>query len=808
MLLNHIKFAVRLFLKDSVYSILNILGLALGIAVGIILLLYLQSEFTYDRHHQKHEQIYRLTHHLKADGADFNTSVAARELAPVLKEELPEVLDYARFIRFPTVMVQSKSDDGSRKQFYEERIFTADSTAFSFFTHRFIEGDARTCLQGTNKVVLTESVAWKYFGDGPAVGKMLVFPGNELREVSAVVSDLPDNTHFKYEMLLSHIPPRPWVAEGDASRKSEGFWNPDSYTYLLLPPSYDPSTFYQKFHEVIFEKTFGVFAKQINGTVTPRIQPLADIHFHAGYDDDEPAGNLAYVYAFSGIGIFIMLLACINYMNMATARSVVRTSEMGVRKVLGFSKAALFRNVMLEALLMAFFAMLVGIVLAYMVLEATPFNSLIEKKLTLNFFSNPLLLTGTLTITALVGVLAGIYPAVYIPSVPVVVALKGTFTGDKTGAVLRKTLIVTQFVISLLVIICTVLMDRQIDFVQRKELGFTKDNILLIDIRDTATENRMESIKAELLKNPNIVAAATGHGTPGLGVGSNVFRVERDSVLAQQNMNLIWAGHDFVETMGIELVDGRGFRKDTENEYHRSFLVNETGARELGWAENAVGKRVRFFHGEQDAHVVGVIKDFNFQSLHSPIGPLFIVLTSHRGGRLHIRLKGTDLPQTIEYVEGVMSKFDPNHPFEYTFLDQAFGRQYRADQTQQQLISSLSYICIFISLLGLIGLSAFTASRKAKEISIRKVLGASVPAIVMLFSRDYFKLIIIAFVISVPLADYVITEWMSKFAYQMPVSWLYFVVPGVLVLFLGLLTVSLQSLKSAKANPVDGLRRE
>ena len=808
MLLNHIKFASRLFLKDSVYSILNILGLAMGIAVGIILLLYLQSEFTYDQHHEKHRQIYRLTNHLKADGADFNTSRTARELAPVLKEELPEVLNYVRFVELPTLIVEAKLEDGSRKQFYEDFIFEADSTLFSVFTHHFYEGDPKSCLQGTKKVVITKSVAEKYFGNEPAVGKFLSLPDNNLREVSAVISDLPDNSHFKYDILLSDIPPREWVANGDASRKSEGFWNPGSYTYLLLPENYDPNIFYQKFDDIIFEKTFGVFAQRINGSVDPRIQPLADIHFESNFNDDEPAGNINYVYTFAGVGIFIILLACINYMNMATARSVVRTAEMGVRKVLGFSKAALFRNVMLEAVLLAFFAMLMAILLAYLVLEVTPFNSLIEKKLSLNFLSNPTLLWGTLGITLLVGVLSGIYPAAYIPSVPVVAALKGTFTGDKSGSILRKSLIVLQFVISLFVIICTVLMDQQIDFMRKKELGFAKDNVLLIQIRDTTTVNRMESIKAELLKNPNILGAATAFGTPGVGVGSQVVRVERDTTMAQQNMNMIYAGHDYLETMGLTLVNGRKFRKDSENEYYMSFIVNEAGAKELGWGENAVGKKVRYFHDENNGEVIGVVKDFNFQSLHNPIGPLFIVLDKSQAGRLHIRLKGEDLPATIDYVEEVMARFDPSHPFEYSFLDQEFGRQYRADQTQQQLISFLSYICIFVSLLGLIGLSAFTASRKAKEISIRKVLGASVPAIILLFSKDYFRLILIAFVISVPLADYMVVEWMSKFAYQMPINWIYYALPGLLVLLMGLLTVGLQSLKSAKANPVDGLRRE
>jgi len=807
MLINHIKFAFRLLQKDSAYSILNILGLALGITVGIILLIYLQSEFSYDLHHEKHRQIYRFTNHLKADGSELNTARSARELGPILKEELPEVLNYVRFREYSTTMVESIFTDNTKRQFYEDFVFETDSSIFSIFTHEIYEGDAKSCLDGNNKVVITKSIAEKYFGHEPALGKILTLPDNDLREVTAVISDLPENSHFKYEILLSEIKTREWVTNGDSSSYSEGFWEAKDYTYLLLPENYDPAVFYKKFDDIIFEKTFGIFGQQIAGSVIPKIQPLADIHFNTDLSNDEPAGNINYVYTFAGVGLFIILLACINYTNMATARSMARTGEMGIRKVLGFSKMALFRNVMIEAMLIAFVAMLIAIFLVYMVLEATPFNSLIGKQLSLNFFSNPILLAGTLGITVLIGVVSGAYPAIYIPSVPVVAALKGTIRVDKSGTTLRKALIVFQFVISLLVIICTVLMNQQIDFMTTKELGFTKENVLLVEVRDTATEDRMDVIKTELLKNPNVLGAATSWGTPGLNIGSELVMVERDSTVEQQMVNIIYGGPDVIETLGIRLTNGRGFRKESDADYYYKFLVNETGARELGWSD-AMGKKVRYFHDETDGEVIGVVKDFNFQSLHTKILPLLINMVREQGGRLHVKLTGNDLPATIDYVKQVITRFDPNHPFEYTFLDQEFGRQYRADQTQQQLISYLSYICIFVSLLGLIGLSAFTASRKAKEISIRKVLGASVPGIVLMFSKDYVKLIVIAFIIAVPLADYMTVEWMSKFAYQTPIRWYYFLLPGALVLVLGLLTVGLQSLKSAKANPVEGLRRE
>lgn len=807
MLRSYLIFAFRLFLKDSVYSLLNLLGLALGITVGMILLLFLQDELSYDQHYTRHKQIHRFTNHLLADGADFNTARTARELAPILKEELPELLEYVRIVDYPYVLVEYRDAHGETKQFYEDGIRLADQTFFTFFDHEFDEGDPAVCLSGPGKAAITRSVAAKYFGDEEALGKVLRFPDNELREITAVISDVPENSHLKYDILLSDIPVRGISTEENPTRYSEAFWNPESYTYLLFPVDYDTSNFHARF-PAIYDKTFALFGQQINGSVNPSLQQIADIHFNSDRAGDEPVGNLSYVYTFAAVGIFIMLLACINYTNMATARSVIRTGEMGVRKILGSTRKRLFFNVLLEALLLAVGGMLLAVCFSYIILELTPFNALIEKNLSLNFIHNPLLLFGTIGVTLVVGLLSGIYPALYIPSVPVAVALKGTFTGHRFDTIIRKSLIVFQFAISLFVIICTVLMDRQIDYMSHQELGFEKENVLIIEIRDTTTANHIAAIKAELLQNPDILNAATAYATPGMGVGGHVFWVEKDSAMAQQSMSVVYAGPDYVETMGFELVKGRGFRKGSQNEFYNSFLVNEAGVKFLGWGDEAIGKKTRYYHSNNDNRVIGVVRDFNFESLHTQVDPLFIVLESSNGGRMHIRIRGNDIPATINYIEDVWTKFDTRHPFEYTFLDQEFARQYRADQTQQRLISLLAYICIFISLLGLVGLSAFTVSRKAKEVSIRKVLGAGVGSIVMLFSRDYFRLILIAFLISVPFAHYLMDEWLSGFAYRMPIRWYYFVLPGSLVLFLGLFTVAMQSLKSAKHNPVQGLRSE
>lgn len=807
MLKNHIIFALRLFKKEKAYSILNMLGLTLGISVGIVLLLYLQHELGYDKHYEKYDQIYRFSNHMSAQGADFNTAVSSRRLAPLFKSEMPEILEYVRFLKANETLMTSEVN-GVERAFYEDEVYLTDSTFHKVFDHQYLEGNPKTCLEGPNKVVLTQSIKEKYFGDEPALGKRLTFNNSDTREVTAVISDLPQNTHLRYEILLSDIPLIDWDKGKAAERTSEVYWNPSTYTYLLLPKNYDVQKFHEKFPS-IYDKTFKIFGERIGGKVVPYLDRIDEIHFTSKKSADRPTGNINYVYTFAAVGIFIIFLACINYMNLATARSITRTGEMGVRKVLGNSRRALFGNVILEALLMSMIAMIFANLVTLILLELTSFNALIGKELSLNYFGNPTLLLWIIGITLLIGIISGIYPALYIPSVPVVIALKGTFTGDRSSALIRKSLITFQFLISLFVIICTLMMDRQVKFMQKKYPGLETDRTVLLQVQDTITENRIDVIKNELMKNPNIIGTTNSYGgVPGEGIGGNVKWIEKDSGMVQQQVNTLYAGKEFIDLMGVEIVEGEKFREDSKGEVYETWIVNEAAVKAFGWGGNALGKKIKFFHGEDEFKVVGVFKDFNYKSLHNPIMPLFIARARGKGGTFYVKMRKENMVETLAYIEEVWTRFDTQHPYNYTFINDVYAQQYDEEQTQQRLISLLSYISIIISILGLIGLSAFTASQKAKEISIRKVLGANVGNIIIRFSKDYIVLILIAFTIAVPLADYAAIEWMSDFAYRMDISWWYFIVPGVLVMLLGLITVAFQSLKSAKANPIDGLRKE
>lgn len=806
MLRNHLIFAIRLFKKDKVYSILNMSGLTLGIAVGIILMLYLQHELSYDKHFAKHERIYRYTNHMIAQGADFNIAQSSRRLAPIFKANLPEVEQYVRFLRTNQVLI-THDPEGVNKQFYEKEVYLTDSTVFQLFDHEFLEGNPASALVGPGKVVLTKRVKEKFFGDEPALGKILRVDRFGTREITAVISDLPTNTHLKYDVLLSHLPIIDWDAGSSAERTSEVYWNPSAYTYLLMPEGYNVQQFYDNF-PAIYDKTFRIFGERIDGRVEPKLQRLDRVHFHSNLDGDLLTGNLGYVYTFAAIGIFIIFLACINYMNLATARSASRTGEMGIRKVLGNSRSKLFFSVILEALVMSAMAMIAANLLTYFLLEFTSFQSIIGVDLQINYLANPVLVLGNMLIMLFIGFFSGIYPALYIPSVPVVAALKGTFTGDRSSALLRKILIVFQFVISLFVIICTLLMDAQVEYMQNKDLGFNTERTMLIQVHDSITETRTETIARELMKDPNILGTSNSYGIPGEQVFAQVMMIEKDSGMFQQNVHSLYVGKNYLDLMDINIVEGRAFREDSESEFYNSYLVNEAAVKAYGWEDRAIGRKIKFFHGEREFKVVGVFKNFNYESLHNAITPLFIVLDSDTGGTFYVKIKSDQMQQTLQYVQEVWTRFAPGRPYSYRFLDDLYHEQYEADQTQQRLISLLSILSIIISLLGLIGLSAFTASQKAKEISIRKVLGAKLTTILWLFSKDYIFLIGIAFIVAVPLADYAIVEWMSDFAYRIPINYAYYLIPGFLVLTLGLFTVSFQSLRSAKADPVEGLRKE
>jgi putative ABC transport system permease protein len=625
-------------------------------------------------------------------------------------------------------------------------------------------------------------------------------------KITAVIKDVPENTHLKFNILLSRLINREWVMD-QGSVKSEAFWNPDVYLYLLVPEGYQAAQFPDKF-KAIYNKYFKSFGDQVGGKYTPILEPLADIHFHSKLDADEPQGNISYLYAFTGIGIFIIILACINYMNLSTAKSVARAGEIAMKKTFGSSKRSLMFSFLLESVFLSFISLVVAIGIVWVTLRLTSFNDLIGKQLTLDFFGNPLLLVGSFVLTILIGIVSGIYPAFYLPRIPTITALKGAYKNRKSSHILRKTLITVQFGISIFVVVCTLFMGDQINYMRNKELGFSKDNILLLPIQDTLVQNNIQAIKNEFLQYQHVTNATTAYNVMGIDMSGSVMFAESEKGMVQQSFSMMFIGDNYIKAMGITLTRGRDFQLGNKVDVEGKFIANEAAVKLMGWGNEAVGKKVKWFHGKEPGEVIGTIKDFHFSSLHNPIEPLLLVKVDKEGGYLYLKIDGQDMRNTMSFIEKKWKEFDPNHPFEYSFLDKRFNEQYKADEVQSKLLSGLSFICIFISLLGLLGLSAFTATQRTKEIGVRKVLGASVPNIIYLLSRDVLALVIIAAVLVLPVAFWVMSGWMSNFTYRTQLNYLFFAFVTAGAMIVVFITVGFHSLRTARTNPVESLRTE
>ena len=819
MLKTYLKFAFRTFWRDRFYAVLNIIGLATGIAVSIIILLYLQNDLTYDQHYKKHRQIYRIVSNFETqDGSlSLNAATSAQELAPLLQGDFPEIEAFARFEGTGTMLVNVPEEESSQP-YNEEHLLRTDSTVFEVFTYPLLAGNPSTALRQKNSIVLTKKLAEKYFGEQQALGKTLwLGEQKEPYTVTGVMENLPDNSHLKFDGLLSGLNTRPF-ANQEGQFNSEAIWNPDVYTYLLFPEGYQPDDFFAKLPP-FYNKYIKPFGDQVNATLWFYLEPLADIHFHSKQDRDEPQGNIAYVYAFGSIGLAILLLACINYMNMATARSGGRGKEVGMRKVLGSSRKALFFSFLGESLVLTCIALILALGLVEIVLTATSFNQLIQKNLSLDLLHNPVLLAGTLGITLFMGVVSGLYPALYLPSVHTIQSLKGAFKSSASGRVLRKTLVTLQFTISITVVICTLLMQDQISFMRNKELGFDKEHLMLVLIQDTLVERQLPVISHELQANSNILGTTVSYNVPGINVDNMVLKVELDSAMGNRAFNIVNVGKDYIKTMGIKLLAGRDFPEHlTGEENGRDFIINETAAKALGWyqpaqkdakLEDALDKGMMFFKREVPGHVIGIVQDFNISSLHNAVEPTVLVPQGETYGTyFYARLKGENLPQTVEYIRKKWASYDPGHPFEYSFLDEKFNEQYQADERQSTLISILSGICLMISLLGVLGLSAYTAEQRTKEIGVRKVLGAKVSQIIYLLFSDVMYLILIASLVAAPIAYFLIRNWRQDFAYRAEPNVLLFVLVAAAALLIAFLTMSFHSLKTAQRNPVDSLRNE
>ncbi len=792
--MHQIKFAIRIFLKDKFFSVLNILGLALGIAVSIILMMILKNDLSYDRHYANHERIYRLGSHYVIPDVDEYIGVTSRELGPILKETYPEIEQLVRIDQFDRTVVSYNS-----KTFFEENISQADSTYFKVFNHNFISGDVSTCLDDPKSAVITRSIAIKYFDTEDALGKILVV-NKEPRTITAVIEDLPSNTHLKFNILLSGFPEG--RATWDFTVKNGKpiplvMWNPDVITYLLLPEHYEVNNFYSRFGGIYKDYFVDDEVGGEGHANEPFLEPIAETHF----SKTDNGGEYKALVAFTAVGILIVLLACINYMNLSTAKAIKRATEITMKRLSGSGRRQLVASLLFESVLMSIISLALAIGIVYTVLE--PLNLLINKSLALD--PNTFLIS--LLIAVVIGILSGLYPAFYLTNIPVIQALKGSFKNGKPALLLRRSLITTQFTISIFVVICTLFMGKQLHFIRTKSLGFDRDNLLVVPTHENMYK-QVGALRTEVLRLPNVVTAAFAGQVIGTGVGIEQMFAEGPNGMEQRAFRALCIGDDYLEMMGIDVVQGRTFEKGEDVETDGLYLATESAVKLMNWGDDAIGKQVSFWGDQNRGKIIGVVKDFNVNSLHIATNPLFIIKQHYNPPFLHVKLTGDDIAGTIEAVKKLYGKFDNEHPFEYFFLDQKYDEQYKADVNRNQLLSILSYVCVFISLLGLLGLAAFSAVQRTKEIGIRKVLGANLNGILYLLSKDILLLVILASVIAMPLGWYVIDGWLEGFAYRAPVNYLLFVVITLAaMIFVGIVTV-FQSWRTVNANPVDSLKYE
>jgi putative ABC transport system permease protein len=658
-------------------------------------------------------------------------------------------------------------------------------------------------------VVITQEMARKYFGDEDPMGKVLRYGDDRELKVTGILGEIPQNSHFRFDFLSSMK-----AANALFTRIALENWNENSvHTYLLLPPGVSPAEIERRFLDFIRKHTpsWRQGAKHF-------LQPLADIHLHSHTGGEiEPNGDIVYIYAFSAIAVFILLIACINFMNLSTARSARRAREVGLRKVVGADRSQLVRQFLGESVFLSFLALLLAV--AFVELSLPAFNGFVGKALDMDYGGNLTAVLGLLGIALFAGVIAGSYPAFFMSAFEPVKVLKGTIRGGPKGAGFRRVLVAFQFAISIFLIVVTGIIYGQLKHCRDIKLGYDKEHVVVISGIPDPLRQKYEAFKQELLQNPHVVSAAGTSRIPSGSLGSNIStRAEGFPEGESPSMQTVWVGYDFFETLRMPFVAGRSFSKAIPSDEKAAFVLNEAAARALGWTpEDATGKRFgsQFIEDWQrgqwvwkDGRVIGVVKDVYFESLRERIVPMVFFIQPNMAGNFLIRVRPDEIQGTLRFLRQKWQEFNPNRPFEYSFLDERFDQLYRAEERQGQIFGTFALLAIFVACLGLFGLASFTAEQRTKEIGVRKVLGASVANIVALLSKEFLLLVGVANLIAWPVAYYAMSRWLQDFAYRIELGPGTFVLGGAVALAIALLTVSYQAIKAAQANPVEALRYE
>jgi putative ABC transport system permease protein len=798
MFANSYKVTIRNFRRQKLYSSINLLGLAVGMACCILILSYVHFEISYDKFHDKADRIFRLTMDGELAGQPFNLASSNGAIGPSLRDTLPEVEEVVRFRRKYRSSVSYQD-----KLFFEEGIHWADASVFDVFSFPLVLGSPEEALQIPYTAVLTEESARKYFGSDDPMGKVLKVDNHVDYTVTGIVENVPENSHLDFDMLLSFKTLEKVYPE----RFTRWLGDFNNWSYLLLQEKADPRKVEGKCLPLI-DKNMGRVIQLIGGEVIFKLQPLARIHLHSHLlGDVATRSDITYVYLFSAIALFILLLACINFMNLATARSAGRGREVGIRKVHGAVRGKLIRQFLEESLIHAFLSLLLALLLVQLLLPV--FRSISGKELNVPYGEAVWLIPALIGLAVLVGLVAGSYPSFILASFQPSTILRGnSYLGRGKGR-FRGILVVFQFAISIMLIIGTGIIISQVHYMKNKRLGFDKEHLLVLRITDDRIRPSIETIKTELSTLPWVKGVGGSSHVPGWGANHNAVLPEGFSLENSQSMGIIRVDHDYLPALGVEIVEGRNFSREFPADAGKSVLINETAAQRFGWNE-PLEKFLTELDGRSiSKRVVGVIRDFHFMDVHTAIEPLMVHLAPDEIDALTVRLApGGDLTERLESLRKAWNDVVPSTPFDYFFLDASLESQYRLEERLSRLFSYFSVLAVFIACLGLFGMTAFSAEQRTKEIGIRKVLGASSSGLVLLLSREMGKFILFANLIAWPLAYWAARLWLQDFPYRTPVHFWIFPGSAVLVLAVGFLTTAYQSFKAAASDPVNSLRYE
>jgi putative ABC transport system permease protein len=798
---NHLIIAWRNIKKNKAYAALNILGLAAGMAVFILIMLFVRTETSYDRYHANARTVYRVVQEQPGNvylGSNV-FAVTPAPLAAAMVQDFPEVLKATRLDEWSDVLVTV-----GEKNFLEKKIHWADPQTFEIFSFPLVRGDRATALKDPYSVLLSERAARRLFGDADPVGRTALFQAFEMKaefKVAGVFRDIPANSHFTMDIVA------PFETMGKIQQTDLTRWGNNSYyTYVLLKEGADPKALEAKLVPFLAKYEATRDHKHSGPPARYFLQPLTRIHLHSRANFELAAvGDARFVFLFASIAVLVLVIACVNYMNLATARSLKRSKEVGLRKVVGAGKGQLVRQFLGDSMVLTFIALIFAVGIVLVVLPA--FRAFVEREIAFNPFRDAALIAGLILLAAVVGAVAGSYPAFFVSAFRPVAALKGTGASRMKGKGLRNGLIIFQFAASIALIICTVGVRGQLAFIRNTDMGYDREQVLVLVPRG-GIQAGLEAFKNELRRSPAVVSVASSSALPNNVTSSTNAKWPGMPDSVDVPIYVLDVDYDFPELYGLGLARGRSFSRDFPSDAGGAFLINEAAQKALGW-DDPIGRDFNRWGNEKSAgKIVGVVKDFHMHSLHLPIMPLYIFLDPGRTNRVSIKLRGGDMPSALAFVRRTWEKFAPEYPFEYSFFDDIFDRAYRVERRLGTMFSVFAGLAVLIACLGLLGLAAFTAEQKTKEIGIRKVLGASTSGVIALLSREFMKWVVVANVVAWPIGYFAMRSWLSNFAYRTSLTVPMFLGAAFAAFLIAAAVISVQTYRAATADPARSMRYE